>query len=68
MEKYNSCWNMSGPDDYWQTYTVAEFLLINRGYKEASEMYAEAFKLIPKSYGNYESSFEIDGKAASTRK
>ena len=43
------------PNDYWKTATVAELLLIKKQYKEAEEMYAEAIKMEPKSFGNHES-------------
>ena len=43
------------PNDYWKTATVAELLLIKRQFKEAGEMYAEAIRMEPNSYGNHES-------------
>jgi tetratricopeptide (TPR) repeat protein len=43
------------PNNYWKTATVAELLLIKKQYKAAGEMYAEAIKMEPKSFGNHES-------------
>jgi tetratricopeptide (TPR) repeat protein len=43
------------PNDYWKTATVAEVLLIEKEYKKAGEMYAEAIRMEPGSTASHES-------------
>ncbi len=50
--------NTAIADDYWQTATVAEVLLIQKKYKEAGDMYQQAVDISPTEIKSHESSWK----------
>lgn len=50
--------NTAIPDDYWQTATIAEVLLIQKKYKEAGDMYQQAVDIAPTEIKSHESSWK----------
>ena len=45
------------PNDYWQTATIGEVLLIQKKYREAGEMYAKAVAMARTEKGSHESTW-----------
>jgi tetratricopeptide (TPR) repeat protein len=46
------------PDDYWQTATIAEVLLIQKKYNEAADMYQQAIDMAPTEKKSHESTWK----------
>ncbi len=50
--------NKAVPGDYWRTATIAEVLLIQKKYKEATEMYQHAVDIAPTEIKSLESTWK----------